>query len=166
MTKNPLHPCRSNKWFQAELRTLKLLWPFGIEDSFTRSPDTGLFQLTPEFQRRSDDINCWTFGPDMYEEFPMIFGAAPSRGTIPGRMNRPGGRKPVTRYIEYKNVGHMNRADDGIKVEDKTAREELQQRIVQNGVMGMMQLDGLDYNNLNWREEEREGKHIMYFTLW
>lgn len=163
MTKNPLHPCRSNKWFQVQCRTLKLLWPHRLEDSFTRSPETGLFKYTDEFNQRNYDINCWKFGPDMYQEFLVVYGLAPSRGAIPGTLGLVGargaaveGKRVVRRCVELTDAGDEMNGGKGM----------LDEKVRESDVRTMVEADTVDYSNLHWRQEKRDGKTVAYFTLW
>jgi len=97
----------------------------------------------------------------MYEEFPMMHGVAPARGTIPSSPGPGGGRglkSPIRRCIEYKEIKY----EEGTEEDARRKREYG----FQEGITRMMEENSLDYNNLHWRQEERSGKKVMYFTLW
>jgi hypothetical protein len=76
LARNPRAPFRSDKFFNLETSTLKILWSFSLQDCFTRDPSTGLFKITPSFDKRIYDINAWTFEPEMFESFPDLYGVA------------------------------------------------------------------------------------------
>lgn len=131
-----------------------------------------MFKLTDDFNRRTYDLNCWTFGSDMYEEFPVIFGAAPSRGTLPGAVGHVGrrgaaveGRNVMRRRIEYLDTAEEEEEwDDGGRGTVK--RRNMSEDVLRNDIMRMMEASPVNYNNLNWREEQQDGKNVVYFTLW
>ncbi|KAE9372563.1 hypothetical protein N431DRAFT_558371 [Stipitochalara longipes BDJ] len=74
LAQNPLASFRSDKFFRLETTTLKILWPFSLQDCYTRDPSTGLFAISKGFDKRIYDINAWTFEPKMFEQFPEFGG--------------------------------------------------------------------------------------------
>lgn len=104
----------------------------------------------------------------MYEEFPIVYGSAPSRGTIPEAMGYLGSRgalvdkKTVVRKcIEYPEGDVEELNEDGTM--SVWSRSE---SLVRDDIMSMMETNPLNYNNLNWKEEKKDGKKVVYFTLW
>lgn len=87
LAQNPRASFRSDKFFDLETSTLKILWPFSLQDCFTQDPSTGLFKITASFDKRIYDINAWTFGPEMFESFPDLYGVAPAFNSIPGKVD-------------------------------------------------------------------------------
>ncbi|KAN0110725.1 hypothetical protein V8E51_007112 [Hyaloscypha variabilis] len=74
LAQTPLASFRSDKFFRLKTTTLKILWPFSLQDCYTRDPSTGLFAISKGFDKRIYDINAWTFEPKMFEQFPELYG--------------------------------------------------------------------------------------------
>ncbi|KAH6661911.1 hypothetical protein B0J14DRAFT_312630 [Halenospora varia] len=70
--KNHSHTSRSWKFFKSVDYYLRIPCPFGIEDCWTRSPETGPFLIHSEFNRRIWHLGDWTILPEMFEMFPEM----------------------------------------------------------------------------------------------
>ncbi|KAH6675803.1 hypothetical protein B0J14DRAFT_587348, partial [Halenospora varia] len=138
LAKNPSHTFRSSAWLRTEVRTLKVLWSGGLHDCYTRCPETGLFKVSSSFDARLFDINSWTFGPEMFESFPMTYGVAPAWNSIPASLCGPV-------RIEYRH----------------------NQDNMRSGLLRLMKEVPVDPRKLKWKEyQTQDGRKAMYFTLW
>ena len=68
--------------FLTPLSTRKILWQVSLSDCYTRDPATGLFRISYGFGKRTCDINTWTFGSMMFEDFPDLYRVAPEANSI------------------------------------------------------------------------------------
>ncbi|KAH8762954.1 hypothetical protein BGZ57DRAFT_903453 [Hyaloscypha finlandica] len=64
--------------FLTPLSTRKILWQVSLSDCCTRDPATCLFRISYGFGKRTCDIDTWTFGSMMFEDFPDLYRAAPA----------------------------------------------------------------------------------------
>lgn len=81
--KNHSHTSRSCKFFKSVDYYLRIPCPFGIEDCWTRSPETGLLLIHSEFNRRIWHLGDWTILPEMFEMFPEMNEIFPHASYIP-----------------------------------------------------------------------------------
>ncbi len=109
----------------------------------------------------------------MYKDFPQIYGMAPATQTLPGTMRNyffgegrgKRGKSPVQRVIEFGTDG-----DEAGGVREGKGRGK--RKGSESGGMGQDRIRriiedySVDYDNLHWREEQRGGQKVMYFTLW
>jgi hypothetical protein len=139
---------RSDKFFDLENSTLKILWPISLQDCFTQDPSTGLFKITASFDKRIYDIDAWTFGPEMFESFPDLYGVAPAFNSIPGKVD------------EVRKRTWWVMSDDERTDEVGDGKE--------NQIVRRRKGDGLgiDVRGLKWHKFNDRGKEVTYFTFW
>jgi hypothetical protein len=124
---------------------LKILWPFSFQDCYTRDASTGLFKISPGFDKRIYDINAWTFEPKMFEKFPELYGVAPAFNSIPGKVDEV-----------RKRRWSVMASDDGS--EGRSKGKEIE-RIGKGAELGV------DSRGLKWHKITDKGKDVVYFTF-
>lgn len=85
------HDYCANEFWDLFATSLRVLWPFEFRDCYTHEVDTGLYKVSPQFEKRLCDIKSWAMGPDMFGRFPELQNDMPAFNTIPPNMssNRP-----------------------------------------------------------------------------
>lgn len=81
------HRYCSNSFWKLFRDSFKIVWPFEFRDCYSRNTQTGLYQTSPTFGDRVQNINCWAMKPDMFRQYPEFYGDIPSIGSIPGAVS-------------------------------------------------------------------------------
>jgi hypothetical protein len=148
LAQNPRASFRSDKFFNLETSTLKILWPLSLQDCFTRDPSTGLLKTTPGLDKRIYDMNALTFGPEMFESFPDLYGVVPAFNSI------------LRKVDEVRKRLWWVMSDD--KRTDKV-RDGKENQIVRGRKRDGL---GVDVRGLKWHKFNDRGKEAVYFTFW
>ncbi|CAH0045842.1 unnamed protein product [Clonostachys solani] len=64
------HRYCSNTFWKVFAESFRLLWPFEFRDCYQRNVMTGAYSLSPAFESRLYDINCWAMTTDFFYHFP------------------------------------------------------------------------------------------------
>ncbi|KXJ87559.1 hypothetical protein Micbo1qcDRAFT_208174 [Microdochium bolleyi] len=66
------HPHRycANRFWTTFNKSFRLLWPFEFRDCYTRSTQTGRYNVSPTFQERISDLRAFTMGEEMFQLWP------------------------------------------------------------------------------------------------
>lgn len=81
------HDYCANEFWDLFATNLRVLWPFEFRDCYTHEVDTGLYKVSPQFEKRLTDIKSWTMGPDMFGRYPELQNDMPAFNTIPPNMS-------------------------------------------------------------------------------
>ncbi|CAG9956859.1 unnamed protein product [Clonostachys rosea f. rosea IK726] len=63
------HRYCSNTFWKVFAESFRLLWPFEFRDCYQRNVMTGAYSLSPAFESRLYDINCWAMTNDFFYHF-------------------------------------------------------------------------------------------------
>ncbi|KAH7014165.1 uncharacterized protein B0I36DRAFT_436248 [Microdochium trichocladiopsis] len=85
------HPHRycSNKFWSTFTKSFRILWPYEFRDCYTRSTQTGRYNISPTFQGRINDLRAFTMGEDMFQIWPELRSDIPAFETM-GMSLSPG----------------------------------------------------------------------------
>jgi hypothetical protein len=67
-----------------------MLWPFEFRDCYSRNRETNLLQISPMFNERIHNINCWTMGPEIFKKYPEFYSDIPTIDHIPAVVSGSG----------------------------------------------------------------------------
>ena len=76
------HYCLNTFW-QLLCNSLRIQWPFDFRDCYTRNAETGVYKVSALFDERISDIKSWAMGPDIFKQFPELYGDLPTFNHIP-----------------------------------------------------------------------------------
>ncbi|CZR59385.1 uncharacterized protein PAC_09277 [Phialocephala subalpina] len=140
-----------------------------LRETYTRSAETGLFEFRKEYVERVFDLSSWAFGPDMFVEFPEMWGVATCFLSLPGRMDDASSRlmsrmvSGQKRHLEQSMEAEKDREAKVVK-EDK--KKTNMAEAGKEGLERMMREFGVDYSGLKWKFEVKDGNRRRVFTLW
>jgi hypothetical protein len=105
-------------------------------------------KITPSIDKRIYNMNAWTFGPEVFESFPDLYGVAPAFNSIPGK------------------VAEVRKRPWWVMSDDKTTDEVRDGK--ENQIVRGRKRDGLgvDVRGLKWHKFNDRGKEAIYFTFW
>lgn len=66
------HRFCGNVFWHLFCNSLRISWPYEFRDCYTRNLETGEYKISPGFDLRVNDINCWTMRPDISTRWPEL----------------------------------------------------------------------------------------------
>ncbi|KIW86468.1 hypothetical protein Z517_01866 [Fonsecaea pedrosoi CBS 271.37] len=83
------HRYCGNEFWSLFCSSLKILWPYQFRDCYVQEEATGLYKVSPLFDQRLLDLNCWTMGPDIFHRFPELSSDIPAFSPTPHSLSQP-----------------------------------------------------------------------------
>ncbi|KAK5094059.1 hypothetical protein LTR70_005501 [Exophiala xenobiotica] len=118
------HRYCSNTFWRLFCSSLRVQWPYEFRDCYTRNVETGLYQVSPMFHERINDIRYWSMGRDFLERYPELYSDIPAWNHVPASI-------ASTTHVQWRNRRALPRshsAEDAASTHRSTDHRSSQPR--------------------------------------